>query len=103
MQRPIKGQKAYYNGYKKYYTVDCLMVHDGNGKACNLVGPQPGSRSDTNIWYDSYIYKNKHKHLLYGHNIIASYIWFGIIASSNYDAKKCLVTILTHIVQMVRQ
>ena len=56
--------------------MDCLFIHDGDGKVCNLTGPQPGSRNDINAWYDSDVYKNQHKYLMHGHNIIADLMYY---------------------------
>ena len=56
VQRPRYGQRAYYNGHKKYHTVDFHCVHSGTGRVYSIIGSIPGSHNDITSAKHSLVY-----------------------------------------------
>ena len=54
--RPKLAQRAYFNGHKKYHTVDFHCVHSGTGRVYSVVGPIPGAHNDVHSARQSLIY-----------------------------------------------
>ena len=76
--RPRLGQRSYYNGHKKYHTVDFQCVHSGTGRVYSCCGPIPGSHNDVQTAKASIIYTNTDRYIAPGHKVLADLAYYHI-------------------------
>ena len=76
IQRPKYGQRAYYNGHKKYHTVDFHCVHSGTGRVYSVSGPIPGANNDIQSARTSPVYTHRNQYLAPGHGVFADLAYY---------------------------